>query len=131
MDLHERWIPRVALAGAALHIAIGLADPRTRELVDVGPVGALDGDPGREAILWFLALGLAFAALGELARWSVRATGRLPTRLGEWLVGIGALIAVVEPASGGWLVLGIGLWAMWAVRRTARSNAKDAAQVTR
>ena len=108
MDLHQRWIPRVALAGAALHIAIGLADPRTRELLDAGLVGALEGDPGREAVLWFLALGLAFAALAELARWSVRATGRLPARLGEWLAGIGALIVLVAPASGGWLVLGLG-----------------------
>jgi hypothetical protein len=131
MDGHERWIPRVALAGAALHIAIGLANPRTRDLVDAGLVGALDGDPGREAILWFLALGLAFAALAELARWSVRATGRLPTRLGEWLAGIGALIVVVEPASGGWLVLGLGAWAMWAVRRKAASRAQHTAQASR
>jgi hypothetical protein len=100
MDVHQRWIPRAMLAGAALHIAAGLADPRTRELVDAGLVGALDGDPGREAILWLLALGLAFAALAELARWSVRATGRLPTRLGEWLAGIGALIVVVAPGLG-------------------------------
>ena len=131
MDVHQRWIPRVALAGAALHIAIGLAHPRTRELVDAGLAGALDGDQGREAILWFLALGLAFAALGELARWSVRATGRLPTRLGEWLVGIGVLVVVVEPASGGWLVLGLGGWTMWAVRRTASSSANHAAQTSR
>ena len=130
MDLHQRWIPRVALAGAALHIAIGLADPRTRELLDAGLVGALEGDPGREAVLWFLALGLAFAALAELARWSVRATGRLPARLGEWLAGIGALIVLVAPTSGGWLVLALGGWAMWAVRRTAGSRA-DAAQASR
>jgi hypothetical protein len=71
---------------------------------------------------------------GELARWSVRATGRLPTRLGQWLVGIGALIVVAEPASGGWLVLGLGvwaMWAMWAVRRKTASGANDAAQATR
>ena len=120
--MHERWIPRAMLGGAALHVAIGLVDPRTRELVDAGLMAALDGDPGREAILWFLALGLAFAALAELARWSVRVAGRLPTHLGEWLVGIGALIVVVEPASGGWLVLGIGVWTMWAVRRKAASG---------
>jgi hypothetical protein len=131
MDVHERWIPRVALAGAALHLALGLADPRTRELVEAGLVGALDGDPRREAVLWLLALGLAFAALAELARWSVRATGRLPTRLGEWLVGIGALIVVVAPASGGWLVLGLGAWAVWSVRRTAGSSARNAAQTSR
>jgi hypothetical protein len=130
MDVHQRWIPRAMLAGAALHIAAGLADPRTRELVDAGLVGALDGDPGREAILWLLALGLAFAALGEVARWSVRTTGRLPTRLGEWLVGIGVLIVLVAPTSGGWLVLALGGWAMWAVRRTAGSRA-DAAQASR
>jgi Family of unknown function (DUF6463) len=109
MDLHERWIPRAMLGGAALHIAIGLADPRTRDLLDAGLVGALDSDPGREAALWLLALGLAFAALAELARWSVRATGRLPARLGEWLAGIGALIMLVAPTSGGWLVLARGL----------------------
>jgi hypothetical protein len=119
------------LAGAALHIASGLADPRTRDLMDAGLVGALDGDPGREAILWFLALGLAFAALGEVARWSVRVTGRLPIPLGEWLMGIGALIVVVAPASGGWLVLGLGGWAMWAVRRRAASGAQQAAQASR
>jgi hypothetical protein len=77
-----------------------------------------------------LALGLAFAALGEVARWSVRTTGRLPTRLGEWLVGIGVLIVLVAPTSGGWLVLALGGWAMWAVRRTAGSRA-DAAQASR
>jgi hypothetical protein len=49
MDVHERWIPRVALTGAALHIAIGLADPRTRDLVAAGLFGALDGDLGRLA----------------------------------------------------------------------------------
>jgi hypothetical protein len=131
MDVHQRWIPRAMLAGAALHLAAGLADPRTRELVDAGLAGALDGDPGREAVLWLLALGLAFAALAELARWSVRATGRLPTRLGEWLAGIGALIVFVAPASGGWLVLALGAWAMWAVRRTASSNANHTAQTSR
>jgi Family of unknown function (DUF6463) len=81
--------------------------------------------------LWFLALGLSFAALAELARWSVRATGRLPARLGEWLVGIGALIGLVAPASGGWLVLALGGWSMWAVRRTAGSSANHAAQASR
>ena len=131
MDVYQRWIPRAMLGGAALHLAAGLADPRTRELVDAGLVGALDGDPGREAVLWLLALGLAFAALAEVARWSVRVTGRLPTRLGEWLAGIGALIVLVAPASGGWLVLALGAWAMWAVRRTAGSSANHAAQTAR
>jgi hypothetical protein len=56
----------------------------------------------------------------------MRVAGRLPARLGEWLAGIGALIVVVEPASGGWLVLALGGWAMWAVRRTAASGAENA-----
>jgi hypothetical protein len=111
--------------GGAAH-RHGAGRPRTRDLVDAGLAGALDGDPGREAILWFLALGLTFAALAELARWSVRATGRLPTRLGEWLFGIGALIVAVEPASGGWLVLGLDGWARWAVRRAAGSSTRNA-----
>ena len=85
MDVHERWIPRVALAGAALHLALGLADPRTRELVEAGLVGALDGDPRREAVLWLLALGLAFAALAELARCrSGRPVGSRPGWASGW-----------------------------------------------
>jgi hypothetical protein len=75
-------------------------------------------------------LAQAFAALSELARWSVRATGRFPTRLGEWLAGIGALIVLVEPASGGWLVLGIGVWTMGMVRRKAASGAQQPAQAS-
>jgi hypothetical protein len=96
MDVHQRWIPRVALAGAALHIAAELADPRTRELVDAGLAGALDGDPGARGDL---VVSRPWPRLRQLARWSVRATGRLPARLGEWLVGIGALIGFVTPAS--------------------------------
>ena len=80
--------------------------------------------------MWFLALGLAFAALAELARESVRATGRLPARLGEWLIGIGALIVLVAPASGGWLVVGLGVWTMWAVRRNAASGVQQAAETS-
>ena len=37
-------------------------------------------------------------ALGELARW----TGRVPARLGGWLVGIGAVVILLAPVSGGW-----------------------------
>ena len=75
MDVHERWIPRVALTGAALHIAIGLADPAP-------------------------------------------ATWWPPACSGRWTA-----------ASGGWLVLGLGGWAMWAVRRKA--GARNAPQTTR
>ena len=70
--------------GAALHVAIGLVDPRTRELVDA-----------------------------------------------DLMAGVGALIVVVEPASGGWLVLGIGVWTMWAVRRKAASGGQQAPQASR
>jgi Family of unknown function (DUF6463) len=130
MDGHQRGSRGSRSPGRRYTRASDWPTPRTRELVDAGLVPALDGDPGREAILWFLALGLAFAALSELARWSVRATDHLPARRGEWRVGIGALIVLVEPASGGWLVLGIGGWTMWTVRRKAASGAQQPAQAS-
>src|SRR5215216_5579840 len=51
-------------------------------------------------------------ALGELARW----TGRVPARLGGWLVGIGAVVILLAPVSGGWLVGAIGVVALFAAR---------------
>ena len=56
--------------------------------------------------------GIALLALGELARWTVRETGRIPSRLGGWLLGMGVTGIVLWPASGFWLVAAVGAIAL-------------------
>ena len=60
--------------------------------------------------------GIALVALGELARWMVRETGRIPARLGAWLLGMGVTGVVFMPASGFWLVAAVGAIALRAAR---------------
>ena len=81
-----------------------------------GSSDSTSGDAERESALWFHLTGLAWLALGELARWTVRETGRLPARLGGWLLGTGMALTVFMPASGGWLVIGVGLLALLPAR---------------
>lgn len=73
--------------------------------------------------------GVALLALAELARWGVRETGRIPSRLGAWLLARAAPLIVTMPASGGWLVAAVGglaLRAAWVNGRPRRSTSEAA-----
>ena len=102
MNSLARWVPRLISATAVLHIAVGLAvgNPVGGMVAD-GLVGSVGDDPERAFTLWYVVAGLGLLALGELARWAVRETGRVPARLGGWLLLISVLVIVLMPASGG------------------------------
>ena len=120
-----RWLPRLVVGNAVFHIAAGLAlwTP-LGEIADAGIVDSISGDYERQSAFWYLMTGVVSLALGELARWTVRETGRIPARLGGWLIGMGITGIVFWPASGFWLVAALGVIAL----RAAREGRAGAAQ---
>ncbi|MFD0487670.1 DUF6463 family protein [Saccharopolyspora spinosporotrichia] len=61
--------------------------------------------------------GLSWLGWGLLAAWVVRETGRLPASLGWSLIGISVPMCLIEPITGGWLVLALGAVALRASRQ--------------
>src|SRR5258706_7716530 len=121
MDI--RRIPLLISAAAALHLLSGLVNvPVLHRIVAAGLFNALVGHDDRGVVVWFLATGAVLLALGELARWAVGETGRLPARLGWWLIGIAVPIAVLMPVSGAVLYLVIGILAVRASRGQPRAT---------
>ena len=112
-----RWVPRLIVGTAVVHVAAGLAfETPIREIADAGVVDSIDPYAERQAAFWYFMTGVSLLALGELARWTVRETGRVPARLGGWLIGIAATGIVFMPASGFWLVAAVGVIALHAAR---------------
>ena len=125
MNRSPRWLPRLIVGTAVVHIAAGLAlETPFGEIADAGVVNSIDPYPERQAAFWYLMTGVALLALGELARWTVRETGRVPARLGGWLVGMGVSGIVFMPASGFWLVAALGVLGLRAAREPERRVAE-------
>ena len=115
----NRWVPRLTLVVAGAHAVTAVAQYREvyRDMLSEGIVGSVDGQHDREAATWFLVGAPAVAALGLVSRWGVRNAGRIPPAVPPTLLGLGALIAAVDPASGGWALLGLGAAGLAARRR--------------
>lgn len=119
----SRLVPWIISGTAVLHIVVGLVLPNpVGEMVGDGLVGSVGGDPKRAFTLWYVVAGLGLLALGELARWTVRETGRVPVRLGWWLIGISVPVIVLMPASGGWLIAVLGILSLFAARHAPRNT---------
>ncbi|MFE6049913.1 DUF6463 family protein [Kitasatospora sp. NPDC056446] len=117
----QLWVPRLLLATAALHVAVAAAVPNAwGAIARAGFFDVLGGHDDRQLALYFGILALPLAMAGTTARWMLRTTGRIPAQLGWWLIAMGAPIAVLDPVSGAWLLLGIGWLAVAAGRRPAR-----------
>ncbi len=118
-----KWVPRLITGTAIIHLAYGLLVPSMvkslGEIASDGFVNTVEGHPERESWLWFMLSGVGWLALGELARWTVRETGRIPARLGGWLLATAVPLIVAMPVSGGWLVAAIGAIALRAARAEA------------
>lgn len=112
----QRWVPRLIVATALLHLALGVSFAPSGEFADEGFLGVVGGDPEREGWLWYMVAGMALLGLGELARWTAQETGRLPARLGGWLLAAAVPLILAIPASGGWLVVAVGALALRAAR---------------
>lgn len=127
MIVPTKWVPRLITGTAIIHLAYGVVVPTMRhalgEITDAGVVASVNGHPEREQWLWFMLTGVSWLGLGELARWSLRETGRLPARLGAWLLAVAVPMTVADPASGGWLVAAIGLFTLRVTRDGVNARA--------
>lgn len=117
----SRWLPRLIIALALIHLAYGLFVEHPGVLGDMARDGlwaSADSD-NREYFLWFMIGGLALLALGHTAHRAVAATGRIPAFIGGHLLAIGLTIAVFSPNGGGWLVILLGALTLLTARRQA------------
>ena len=123
MNRSLRWLPRLIIGIAVLDIGFALAlETPFREIAEAGVVDSVAGHGGRESAFWHLVAGTFLFALGELFRSTVRETGRVPARLGGWLIGVGVAGIVLMPASGFWLVAELDAVAVIASARDARRS---------
>jgi hypothetical protein len=123
----QAWVPRLLFATAVMHGAIAAAAPNGwGDIARAGFFNTLDGHDDRQLALYFGILALPLAMAATMVKWMLRTTGRLPAQVGWWLIAIGSPIAVLQPLSGAWLLLGIG-WLALAASRHYGARPTDAA----
>lgn len=124
------------LATSAIHEMYGLADPRISASFFRGLRAGFDGartlsggdDASILAATFFHLLGISWAGTGALMNAYEDATGRpVPPAVGVSLVGAGALGAYVAPASGFWILIGIGAWMLRRAATFQEPSRKDCA----
>lgn len=123
------WVPRLMIAVACLHLTFGLlilpagldGPNPLPAMLDEGLFNSLHGDPAREALAWFNIAGLAWLMQAHLVYWILKHTGRIPYLVGGWLIGTAVPMLFFMPASGFWLALVVGVFALFAARRTAEA----------
>lgn len=112
-----RLVPRLLIGIGVLHlVAAPFAQSGFHDLVAAGVFDAVKDDPARESAAWYVVSGVSLLAVGDLAHSSVTRTGRLPDRLGVWVLAAGAVVTATLPLSPGWLVTGTGALAAFAAR---------------
>ncbi|GAA3167240.1 DUF6463 family protein [Nonomuraea roseoviolacea] len=125
----HRWVPRLTLAAATVHMAVGAvaSAPQWRDILSGGLWNTVaNDDHARMTALWFMVAGVALFGLGLLAREAVIGTGALPAEMGWTLMAAGVLVSALEPASGGWLLIVIGALALVATRDRHRAPCASA-----
>ncbi|MFG2088307.1 DUF6463 family protein [Spirillospora sp. NPDC048824] len=113
-----RWVPRLILIVAVLHLIFGVVVDGSlwRGMVSDGVWNSATGDKPRMSAEWFMVSGIAFFGLGLLTRKAVLVTGRIPVETGWILLALGIPITVLEPVGGAPALIGIGVLALIASR---------------
>jgi hypothetical protein len=127
---------RLLVATGVLHNAVGVAagsgalpqaglPPRNlfKDIWRDGAIAAIEPDPARMALFWFLMFGCVLMAWGAQIHSAERARAPLPTWSGFSLLGLGLIGVALVPVSGFWLVLPQALWMLLKSHRATRNEA--------
>lgn len=103
----RRWIGRWILVAAALHVLLGVASAGAplAGLFASGWAGMAQAAAGQRIAFWFVGAGLLLALVGLTVDAIERDGARLPRMGGIVLLAWALAGAVLDPASGFWLLL--------------------------
>lgn len=124
MDRLTRWTAPLILATATLHTLAAAAQPEWADFARSGLWNTVSSDDDAAmSTLWFGLAGLGMYGIGLLTRRHTRDTGRVPAETGWTLLALGVPMTILEPVSGGWLVIAVGTLALAAARRASAGHA--------
>jgi hypothetical protein len=136
---HGGWLFAIGLVHQLFGLLAGLgllaAPDGTRrnlyaEIAHDGLIGAVERDPMRSALFWFLAFGFLLLILGSALHTVERAGHPVPRALGWQLAALGLCGGLFIPASGFWLVLPVA-WRIHRQRPSPSGSATAAARSAR
>lgn len=118
MDLRKH-VGTLIMVIAAAHVVLGLAffGGWLSDILRAG-VGNLNWTLEALASYWFIIFAWPLFLLGYMVEWAYRRTGRMPTMLGPWLIGVAVVGVLFLPAQGLWLFIPVGLLASAEARRS-------------
>jgi len=103
----KNWIGKSLIGIGIIHtlFCLFLIVPQMGELLDEGLINTINGQPKREAFLWFTYSGFAIMILGGLINWIENQNLKIPKFVGYTLLASTVFMLFFAPASGGWLLL--------------------------
>ena len=103
----KNWIGKFILGIGALHTLVGiiLLTPLIGdELLADGLFNSINGQPKREAFLWFLTSGFFMLIVGGLLNFMEKKEQTIPSFLGWSLFSTALFVIFFSPISGAWLI---------------------------
>lgn len=103
----KNWIGKFLFGIGVLHTLVGLVllVPLVgKELLDDGLFNSINGQPKREAFLWFLISGFFMLVVGSLINFMEKHQQTFPNFLGWSLLAITLFTIFFSPISGAWLI---------------------------
>ena len=108
LNLNMRhWIGKSLIGIGIIHtiFAAVFIAPKMGDILSEGIFNTINGQPPREAFLWFVMSGFLLMILGWLTDHWEKAEHDVPVFLGWSLLGITIFVVMLSPVSGGWLIL--------------------------
>lgn len=103
----KTWIGKFLFGIGVLHtlVGIGLLGPLIGpELIADGLINTINGQPKREAFLWFLISGFFMLLVGGMINYMEKNKLPCPNFVGWSLLAITIFAVFLSPLSGGWLI---------------------------